>query len=573
MTERNPICISSGHGLKIRGASGSPVPPEMDEVDEVRKIVDRVYDILQAAGVTVYKFHDDVSTNVSDNLSRIVSFHNSKAIGPTAVNLSVHLNATEGAYGTEVLYITQEALAAEMSKGIAAAGGFKNRGAKYRNDLTFLSSTIAPAVLAECWFCDSTSDCNLARQPQRWEAICQAIATSIAGKALGPGPSPPEPGPEPPPDEKTRPVIGLGDYGNNVAEVQVRLGTSVDGSFGQGTEDAVISFQRTSGLQADGVVGVQTWAALDKLSPLAAYPPPLPPKFDQATINKLGNLAAASPIASYAWKDRGRAPAGYIRGMAVAFAQAVLRYNAGDPIIRDMAAANTHNDEIDALSWYNSNFAALGMSNDLGSIDTLRHLYVLLLGLGMRESSGKHCEGRDTSSSNTSSDTAEAGLFQSSWNASSASTDFLNAADQYDPDSVQGYMAVFAEGVTCNSSSWASYGSGAGFAFQETCKWSPTYAVDTCAITLRRLRQHYGPINRKEAEIRGDADKMFKQVQDFVATLPPWSMDIPEVPETKPPETLNEVEALLDAKPDELHRDAHVQWLVESMDYILRKEL
>ena len=71
---------------------------------------------------------------------------------------------------------------------------------------------------------------------------------------------------------------------------------------------------------------------------------------------------------------------------------------------------------------------------------------------------------------------------------------------------------------------------------------------------------------------------MFKQVQDFVATLPPWSMDIPEVPETKPPEikppeTLNEVEALLDAKREELHRDAHVQWLVESMDYILRKEL
>ena len=259
--------------------------------------------------------------------------------------------------------------------------------------------------------------------------------------------------------------------------------------------------------------------------------------------------------------------------MAVAFAQAVLRYNAGDPIVRGMAAANTHNDEIDALSWYNSNFAALGMSNDLGGIDTLRHLYVLLLGLGMRESSGKHCEGRDTSASNTSSDTAEAGLFQTSWNASSASTDFLNAADQYDPDSVQGYMAVFAEGVTCNSSSWASYGSGAGFAFQETCKWSPTYAVDTCAITLRRLRQHYGPINRKEAEIRGDADKMFKQVQDFVATLPPWSF--PEVPETKPPEIkppeppiTSEVGwALLedDAKPDvyicTAQGDAHVQWL------------
>ena len=569
MTERNPICISSGHGLKIRGASGSPVPPEMDEVDEVRKIVDRVYDILQAAGVTVYKFHDNTSTSSSQNLSTINAWHNSKN---RSLDVSVHLNATEGAYGTEVLYVTQEALAREVSAAIAKAGGFKDRGPKYRSDLSFLNGTNKPAILLECWFCDSKSDCDKART--HFEAICQAIATSLAGKALGPGPSPPEPGPEPPPDEKTRPVIGLGDYGNNVAEVQVRLGLRADRDFGDATESAVISFQRTSGLQADGVVGVQTWAALDKVgTKLPAYPPPLPPKFDQATINKIGNLAAASPIASYAWKDRGRAPAGYIRGMAVAFAQAVLRFNAGDPIMVGLARENSGNDGIDALSWYNSNYVGLGMSNDVAGLDTLRHLYVLLLGLGMRESSGKHCEGRDTSASNTSSDTAEAGLFQSSWNASSASTDFLNAADQYDPDSVQGYMAVFAEGVTCNSSSWASYGSGAGFAFQETCKWSPTYAVDTCAITLRRLRQHYGPINRKEAEIRGDADKMFKQVQDFVATLPPWSMDIPEVPETKPPETLNEVEALLDAKPDELHRDAHVQWLVESMDYILRKDL
>ena len=252
MTERNPICISSGHGLKIRGASGSPVPPEMDEVDEVRKIVDRVFDILTAGGVTVYKFHDNTSTSSSQNLSAINAFHNSKT---RDLDVSVHLNATEGAYGTEVLYITQEALARDVSKAIATAGGFTDRGPKYRSDLSFLNGTDEPAILLECWFCDSKSDCDKART--HFEAICQAIATSIAGKALGPGPSPPEPGPEPPPDEKTRPVIGLGDYGNNVAEVQVRLGTSVDGSFGPGTEDAVISFQRTSGLQADGVVGVQ----------------------------------------------------------------------------------------------------------------------------------------------------------------------------------------------------------------------------------------------------------------------------------------------------------------------------
>ena len=566
MTARAPIAISSGHGKYISGAVGI-----INEHAEAVKVVDRVAAILSDAGIDVVSFEDTTSRDQNTNLNTIVDWHNSQ---DRVLDVSVHFDSngsTSGPLGTSCLYTTQKDLSAQVSAAVSAVSGLKDRGASYRPELFFLANTTKPAILIETCFVTSQTDVNLYRQ--HFETICRAIAETIYGEKLAPGPDPgPEPVPEP--DEKTRPVIGRGDYGNNVAEVQVRLGLAVDRDFGDATESAVISFQRTSGLPADGVVGSQTWAALDKLgTKLPAYPPPLPPKFDQATINKIGNLAAVSPIAGYAWKDRGRAPAGYIRGMAVAFAQAVLRYNAADPIIRDMAAANTHNDDIDALSWYNSNFAALGMSNDLGSLDTLRHLYVLLMGLGMRESSGKHCEGRDTSASNTSSDTAEAGLFQSSWNASSASTDFLNAADQYDPDSVQGYMAVFAEGVTCNSSSWASYGSGAGFAFQETCKWSPTYAVDTCAITLRRLRQHYGPINRKEAEIRGDADKMFKQVQDFVATLPPWSMDIPEVPETKPPETLNEVEALLDAKPDELHRDAHVQWLVESMDYILRKEL
>ena len=28
------VAISSGHGLKVRGARGSPVPPQVDEVDE-----------------------------------------------------------------------------------------------------------------------------------------------------------------------------------------------------------------------------------------------------------------------------------------------------------------------------------------------------------------------------------------------------------------------------------------------------------------------------------------------------------------------------------------------------------
>ena len=35
------------------------------------------------------------------------------------------------------------------------------------------------------------------------------------------------------------------------------------------------------------------------------------------------------------------------------------------------------------------------MRNDVSGIDTLRHLFVLMIGLGMRELSGRYCEGRD----------------------------------------------------------------------------------------------------------------------------------------------------------------------------------
>jgi hypothetical protein len=57
-------------------------------------------------------------------------------------------------------------------------------------------------------------------------------------------------------------TIRRGSTGNDVKTLQMRLAISVDGSFGPVTEAAVIAFQKTAGLVADGVVGPKTWAAL-----------------------------------------------------------------------------------------------------------------------------------------------------------------------------------------------------------------------------------------------------------------------------------------------------------------------
>lgn len=67
------------------------------------------------------------------------------------------------------------------------------------------------------------------------------------------------------------PILRQGDSGSAVNELQKLLnakGTKlvVDGIFGSATQTAVINFQRSNDLVADGIVGAKTWAALRKVS-------------------------------------------------------------------------------------------------------------------------------------------------------------------------------------------------------------------------------------------------------------------------------------------------------------------
>ena len=516
------ICISSGHGLHIRGASGSPVPPQLDEVDEARRVVERVAEFLKAADVGVATFHDNTSHDQSTNLATITNWHNSKA---RDLDVSVHFNAYDGkAHGCEVLYVTQESLAAKVSSAMASAGGFTNRGAKYRSDLYVLNNTDEPAILLETCFCDNTSDSNLYRS--RFDAICQAIAEAISGRAIEQPPEAERPPIEPPPEPTgvSRPTIGRGDSGSFVVTVQECLQcTPYDGDFGPITEGAVGDYQEQHGLQPDGIVGPKTWASLEQVYGLPPYPPALLPPLDQDTIDTITNLAAASEIARYGWRDRGTAPIGYTKGMAIAWSTVVRRFMAGDSSALEMARADTRIDSVDALSWYSSAFDELGMDNSQDGIDTLRHLWVLLMGLGMRESSGKHCCGRDMSADNVTADTAEAGLFQTSWNASSCSLEMQKLLDEYSQqsDPPQCALDTFAEGVSCSSSDWQSYGSGGGRTYQDLAKKCPQFAAEMTAVGLRSLRKHWGPINRSEAEVRSEADHLFKAIQDLIQSTVP----------------------------------------------------
>jgi peptidoglycan hydrolase-like protein with peptidoglycan-binding domain len=94
-------------------------------------------------------------------------------------------------------------------------------------------------------------------------------ALDRAPDAAQPAPEPhPEPEPGPVEPQPSHPVLRQGDRGDAVRELQQLLsdhgfGIAPDGVFGAFTTSIVRQFQRTSGLPADGVVGADTWSALE----------------------------------------------------------------------------------------------------------------------------------------------------------------------------------------------------------------------------------------------------------------------------------------------------------------------
>ena len=293
----NQVNISSGHSINCQGASDI-----INEVTEAKKVVDRVYDIIKASGKACYKYHD-TSSSSSQNLVNIVNWHNGFKDG---VDVSIHFNAythTNKAMGTEVCHYSQTTLAKEVSKNIANAGGFIDRGAKQRTGLYFLKHTNKPAILIEVCFVDSITDVELYKA--NFENICQAIAKSLIGNISNtPGAvTPSNPTPAPSTDSNTVkednwvkrlqaecnrqgfsnqvvdgiagpntlkgcPLVRRGARGNITKLVQEKLtslgyGTNgVDGIFGNGTKNAVIKYQKSKGLSADGIVGQNTWRKL-----------------------------------------------------------------------------------------------------------------------------------------------------------------------------------------------------------------------------------------------------------------------------------------------------------------------
>ena len=129
--------------------------------------------------------------------------------------------------------------------------------------------------------------------------------------------------------------------------------------------------------------------------------------------------------------------------------------------------------------------------------ERLRAVYASFFSFAAMESSGKHCEGRDQSSSNYNHDNVEAGMFQTSYNSTYSGVQSLKTlyAD-YKAGKKSCFRDVYAKNVTCSADEWKNWGSGEGVTFQKLSKECPAFATEYAAIMFRTQRSHYYPLNQ-----------------------------------------------------------------------------
>ena len=260
--------------------------------------------------------------------------------------------------------------------------------------------------------------------------------------------------------------------------------------------------------------------------PAAAQPP------SADGLAALRSIGSKSQCAAHKWKARGRAPASYIEGVALVFARAVCQPNRADvAVVSAPVDTSPHSD--DALAVYKAEFAAANMRNDTAGVDTLRHAYTLLIGLGMMESSGKFCEGRDVSQCFTSAESAEAGLFQTSFSARQFSPVLPDMFQRYGADQKGCLLPVFQGTITCkvvkshnpkcpNDTNGVA-GTGPGADWQRLTRSCPAFATEYGAVVLRKHggpKGEFNPIRKRQAEVRPECDDMLRQVQTHVQQHP-----------------------------------------------------
>jgi len=241
---------------------------------------------------------------------------------------------------------------------------------------------------------------------------------------------------------------------------------------------------------------------------------------DLGTIAGINALADASACVKVNWKDRGTMPKAYLRGLAYSFAKAVC-----NPTRQDVAFfGNIQLGTNDALALYGPTLKAkLGPTST--GITTARQLYTLLTGLGMRESSGKYCVGRDMSAKFSAADSAEAGLFQTSWGAHRRASLLTDLYTKYQGNKAGCGIPSYTTSVSCKAGDLRNWGkeSEDGFKWQKLTKDCPSFATEYAAVLLRLnggAKGEWGPLRRMQVEVHKVCYDFFGAIQNYVVAKP-----------------------------------------------------
>lgn len=244
-------------------------------------------------------------------------------------------------------------------------------------------------------------------------------------------------------------------------------------------------------------------------------------------IISLNELKTVSEIS---WLERGRSPRGYSKGMALSYARIYGKFLDEMESALVLARENSLDSRYDALAVFEGEFGRLGLDVNIGGIEAIRNTFTLLYGLGMRESSGRHCLGRYLSDPYDEAHSAEAGLFQTAWSASAKVVDrrwtpinpMRDLFREYEASSDPGFLEVFSEGVSCDvrhSDIWGDPDT-IGGRYQHLAKNSPSFAVEFSAIGIREKCQHWGPIKKfpyeNFVEIRREVYTLCKAVESVI---------------------------------------------------------
>lgn len=203
------INVHAGHSLKCRGASGL-----LDEVNEDRKVKNKVIELLRANGHTVYDCTDDNGKDQNSNLKAIVNKCNDHKVD---LDVSIHLNAGGGT-GTEVYVYSDNSKAKDEAerivKNVSNTLGIRNRGVKTSTKLYVLRKTNSPALLVECCFVDNAID------KVKWNAdkCAKAIVEGILNKSVNEHVETPTPKPQ------SNASSTLGTYMITASDLSVRTG-------------------------------------------------------------------------------------------------------------------------------------------------------------------------------------------------------------------------------------------------------------------------------------------------------------------------------------------------------------